>query len=142
MNVSETSSFPSYRISTEMLDYTETTNRATTGASPRDTKNIKKEICRIVNANGLHITIEANKQVINLLDVTFNLSQNTYQPYTKPNTTLEYVYHESNNPTITTKNIPGGINRRLSSLSSDKASYEQATPAYQKAPDDSALNQL
>ena len=108
---------------------------AITDATPRETENIKKEICRIFNANGLRITIEANKQVINFLDVTFNLSRNTFQPYTKPNTTLQYVHHESNHPPITTKNIPAGINRRLSSLSSDKASFDQAAPAYQKALD-------
>ena len=38
---------------------------------------------------------------------------------------------------ITTKNIPGGINKRLSSLSSDKASFDQAAPSYQKALDES-----
>ena len=37
---------------------------AITNASPRDTENIKKEICRIFNSNGLRITIEANKQII------------------------------------------------------------------------------
>ena len=41
--------------------------------TPRDTENIKKEICRIFNHTGLRITIEANKQTINFLDVTFNL---------------------------------------------------------------------
>ena len=101
---------------------------AISNASPRDTENIKKEICRVFNQNGLRITIEANKQVINFLDVTFNLSNNTYQPFTKPNTTLLYVHRESNHPPITTKNIPAGINRRLSSLSSDKASFDLATP--------------
>ena len=34
---------------------------ATSNATPRDTENIKKEICRIFNHNGLRITIEANK---------------------------------------------------------------------------------
>ena len=76
---------------------------AITDATSRETENIKKEICRIFNANGLRITIEANKQVINFLDVTFNLSCNTFQPYTKPNTTLQYVNHESNHPLNTTK---------------------------------------
>ena len=71
----------------------------------------------VFNQNGLRITIEANKQVINFLDVTFNLNNSTYQPYTKPNTTLQYVHRESNHPPITTNNIPAGINRRLSSLS-------------------------
>ena len=35
---------------------------AITDATPRDAENIKKEICRIFNNNGLRITIEANKQ--------------------------------------------------------------------------------
>ena len=94
---------------------------ATTNTTPRDTENIKKEICRIFNCNGLRITIEANKKIISFLDVTFNLNNSTYQPYKKPNTTLQYVHRESNHPPITTKIIPTGINKRLSSLSSDKA---------------------
>lgn len=113
---------------------------AITNATPRDTENIKKEICRIFNNNGLRITIEANKQVINFLDVTFNLNRNTYQPFTKPNTSLQYVHRESNHPPITTKNIPAGINKRLSSLSSDKASFDQAAPPYQKALDESGYH--
>lgn len=109
---------------------------ATTNTTPRDTENIKKEICRIFNRNGLRITIEANKKIISFLDVTFNLNNSTYQPYTKPNTTLQYVHRESNHPPITTKNIPAGINKRLSSLSSDKASFDKAVPPYQKALDE------
>ena len=93
---------------------------AVTNTTPRDTENIKKEICRIFNNNGLRITIEANKQVINFLDVTFNLNQSTYRPFTKPNTSLQYVHRESNHPATTTKTIPAGINKRLSSLSSDE----------------------
>ncbi|KAL9959196.1 hypothetical protein ACROYT_G036291 [Oculina patagonica] len=113
---------------------------AISNTTPRDTENIKKEICRVFNNNGLRITIEANKKIINFLDVTFNLSNNTYQPYTKPNTTLQYVHRESNHPPITAKNIPAGINKRLSSLSSDKASFDQASPPYQKALDESGYN--
>ena len=44
------------------------------------------------------------------LEVTFNLNKSTYQPFTKPNTTLKYVRHERNHPPTTTKNIPAGIN--------------------------------
>ena len=110
---------------------------AITDATPKATENIKKDICRIFKDNGLRITIEANKQTINFLDVTFNLTKNSYQPYTKPNTTLQYVHQESNHPPITLKNIPAGINKRLSSLSSDKNSFDQAAPPYQKALHDS-----
>ena len=41
---------------------------------------------------------------------------------------------------ITTKNIPAGINKRLSSLSSDKASFDQAAPPYQKALNESGYH--
>ena len=78
---------------------------AITNTTPRDTENIKKEICRIFNNNGLRITIEANKQIINFLDVIFNLKRSTYEPFTKPNTSLQYVHRESNHPPITINNI-------------------------------------
>ena len=51
---------------------------AISNAAPRDSENIKKERCRVFNQNGLRITIEANKQVINFLDVTFNLNNSIY----------------------------------------------------------------
>ena len=109
---------------------------AISNKSARDIENIKKRICHIFNQNGLRITIEANKQIINFLDVTFNLDKGTYKPYTKPDASLQYVHHESNHPQTTTKNIPANVNKRLSSLSSDKASFDQTAPLYQKALDD------
>ena len=112
---------------------------AITNATPRQTENIKKEICQIFNRNGLRITIEANKQVVNFLDVTLNLHKSTYQPFTKPNTTLLYVHRESNHPQSITGNIPAGINKRLSTLSSDKASFDQAAPPYQETLDEIQL---
>ena len=77
---------------------------AISNSTPRETENIKKEICRVFNRNGLRITIEANKRIVDFLDVTLNLNNNTYQPFTKPNTTLQYVHCESNHPPITIKN--------------------------------------
>ena len=46
---------------------------AITNATTRETENIRKEICRIFNNNGLRITIEANKQIINFVEVTFKV---------------------------------------------------------------------
>ncbi|XP_061900734.1 uncharacterized protein LOC133648549 [Entelurus aequoreus] len=109
-------------------------------ASPRSSENTKKRICQIFKENGLRITIEANKQTVNFLDVTFNLRNNSYQPFTKPNTTLQYVHHDSNHPPTTTKRIPTGINKRLSMLSSSKAEFDKATPPYQKALDECGYN--
>ncbi|XP_048586684.1 uncharacterized protein LOC125568422 [Nematostella vectensis] len=113
---------------------------AITSGTPKNTENIKKELCRIFNNNGLRITIEANKRVVIFLDVTFDLNRNTYQPFTKPNAPLQYVHRESNHPPTITKNIPASINKRLSTLSSDKETFDQAAPPYQKALDESGYN--
>lgn len=129
-NNQEVSSFPNCRIGLYRDNGLVISN-----TSPRDIENIKKEICRIFNHNGLRITIEANGKTIDFLEVTFNLNKSTYQPFTKSNTTLKYVHRERNHPPTTTQNIPAGINGRLSSLLSDKASFHQATPPYQKALD-------
>ena len=110
---------------------------AAINASPRQTEKIKKTICLIFKEQGLNITIEANKKVVDFLDVTLNLNNSTYKPYTKPNANLLYVHKESNHPPLITENIPAGINRRLSSLSSDKESFDMAAPPYQKALDES-----
>ena len=114
---------------------------AVTDTTPRMTENIKKEICQILKKHGLQITIEANKQVINFLDVTLNLSEKTYCPYTKPgDNLLTYVHRESNHPPSITRNIPAGINRRISSLSSDQNAFDLAAPTYQKALAESGYN--
>ena len=115
---------------------------AITNATPRDTENIKKEIYRIFNNNGLCITIEANKQIINFLDVTFNLNRSTYQPFIKPNQYFTAIRSLREQPPANhhKEHIPAGINKRLSSLSSDKASFDQAAPPYQKALDESGYH--
>lgn len=113
---------------------------AVTDTTPRETEKIKKGICQIFKTHGLNITIEANKQIVNFLDVTFNLTDKTYRPYTKPSSTLLYVHRESNHPPTVIKNIPAGINRRLSSISSDKKSFDLSAQPYQKALDESGYN--
>ena len=54
-----------------------------TKASPRQTEIIKKELCDIFGKFGLKITIEANKKLVNFLDVTLNLTNGKYMPFTK-----------------------------------------------------------
>ena len=97
---------------------------AVTDTSPKMTENIKKEICRIFKKHGLQITIEANKQVVNFLDVTLNLSEKTYciaptrnlattsctytakaithhqsqEPYPQELTDASHLYHQTRTP--------------------------------------------
>lgn len=77
--------------------------------------------------------IEANKKVVNFLDVTFNLTNGSYMPYNKPNNMPIYIHAKSNHPPHISKNIPEAINRRLSEISSNKESFDRAAPLYQGA---------
>ena len=53
-------------------------------ATPKQIDGIKKKVTKAFKDNDLKITIEANKKIVNFLDVTFNLSDGTYKPYMKP----------------------------------------------------------
>mgnify|MGYP001800508139 CR=1 FL=1 len=63
-------------------------------------ERIKKCICKTFRDNNLKITIEANKKIVNFLDVTLDLNNGEYMPYTKPNNTLQYVHAKSNLPPV------------------------------------------
>ena len=81
-----------------------------TNATPRQVELIKKDLCTIFSEHGLKITIETNKKILNFLDVTLNLPNGAYIPYTKPNNISLYIHKKSNHPPQIIKNIPKSIN--------------------------------
>ena len=101
--------------------------------TPRQTDLIKKKLCTIFSKKGLRITIEVNKPTVNFRDVTLDLKNGTHRPFSKPGNIPLYVNSKSNHPPRLLQNIPKSINKRLSEKSSDKESFEQATPLYQHA---------
>lgn len=102
-------------------------------ATPREIEKIKQEVSNAFKANGLKITIDANKKIVDFLDVTFDLASGSYKPYMKPNNKLLYVHRQSNHPPALLKNIPLNINKRLTNISSSKEVFDAAIPPYQKA---------
>ena len=56
----------------------------------------RKDLTRIFNNLGLKITAFANQQSTNFLDITFDLTNNSYKPYRKPNNELLYINGSSN----------------------------------------------
>ena len=73
-----------------------------------------------------------NRKQVNFLDVTLDLENESYRPFIKPGDTPLYVNSRSNHPPGVIKNIPAGINKRLSTISSNKQIFENAAPLYQK----------
>ena len=104
---------------------------AVTNASPRQTEMIKKKMCKIFEKHGLGTTAEANLKVVDFLDVTFDLENDTFKPFTKPNNTPQYVNKLSNHPPSVLRNLPASVNQRLSSISSDEKMFKSAVPLYQ-----------
>ena len=51
----------------------------------------------------------------------------------KPNSTPCYVHKDSNHPKAILENIPKSVNKRLSTISSNKQVFDQASPPYQEA---------
>lgn len=101
--------------------------------TPQKIKKIKKEICKIFAQNNLRITIEANKKIVNFLDVTLDLTTGRFKPFSKPATTPLYVHSKSNHPPSIIRNIPEAINKRLSEIFCDEDAFNEAAPHYQEA---------
>ena len=91
----------------------------------------RKELHKIFEQFGLKITAESNLHVVNFLDVTFDLSTGKYKPYRKPNDDPLYIQKLSNHPPSILRQLPASINKRISTLSSDKQVFDDAVQTYQ-----------
>ena len=68
------------------------------GTSLRLADKARKDLCSAFQELGLKITAEINYKVVNFLDVTLNLTNESYKSYRKPNNELLYIHKESNHP--------------------------------------------
>jgi len=103
------------------------------GTSGRLADRMRKDLCAQFLEFGLKITAEVNHQVVNFLDITFNLREESYRPYRKPNNDPFYINRHSNHPPSITKQLPASINKRISSLSFDKSTFDSVADTYEKA---------
>ena len=67
------------------------------------------------------------------MDVTFDLISGKHRPYRKPNDDPLYIHKHSNHPPSILRQLPISINKRISTLSSDKETFQDAAPTYQTA---------
>ena len=107
---------------------------------PSIAERIKKKLCERFKQLGLQITATSNTTVTDFLDLTFDLLEKKYQPYSKPGNSHLYVHTESNHPPIITKRIPRSIETRLSNISSDKQIFDKVKPTYEKALNEAGHN--
>jgi hypothetical protein len=93
----------------------------------------RKELHRIFEQFDLKITAEGNLNIVNFLDVTFDLNNAKHKPYRKPNDDPLYINRHSNHPPSITRQLPTAINKSIALLSSDEQTFKESTPIYQNA---------
>ena len=99
-------------------------------ASGPQMDKIRKQMHGIFKKHDLSITTEINLSATDFLDVSFNLSQNTYSPFRKPGSKPLYINSESNHPPTIIRQLPSMINKRLKELSCNKEEFDKAKQFY------------
>lgn len=79
------------------------------------------------------LSISSNFKIINLLDITLNLSINTFKPYHKDNDTPIYINVNSNQPHQIIRQIPTTVNTKINKLSSNKNFFDEHKIPYNDA---------
>ena len=85
-----------------------------------------KNIIKIFKDVDFAIEVETNLKIVDFLDITFNLNNDTYRPYKKPNELLSYISKSSNHPPQITNHLPKKINERLSRNSSNEKVFNSS----------------
>ena len=89
----------------------------------------------------MSITIETNLNIVDFLDVTFDLRLNKYSPFKKPDEIPLYVNSNSNHPPCIIKRIPEMISERISNLSCNSKEFDKVKESYGTALTDSGYKQ-
>ena len=87
--------------------------------SKTEIERLKKRIVKMFKDCGLSTTVECNLKSVDFLDITFDLVNNTYKPYRKPNNEPQYINKQSNHPPNIIKQLPKSTEKRPSESSSN-----------------------
>ena len=106
-----------------------------------EVERIRKKIIKIFKDCGLNITIKTNLETVDFLDVRFDLVNNTYQPYRKPNNEPVYIHKQPNHPPNILKELPKSINKRIWDIFCDENVFNNAKLTYEKALSNNDFNE-
>ena len=95
--------------------------------------SIQKRIIRAFKFLGFKIEISSNIKIANFLDVTLDLSNNSYKPFIKPNQNPSYINVNSNHPKNIIKQIPKAVNLRIGKLSANEKIFKESSKRYIEA---------
>ena len=75
------------------------------------------------------------------MDVRFNLNDQTYEPYRKPNNDPVYINKHSNHPPNIINEVPNAISKRLTGISCNKNVFDRNLGIYNTALKNSGFDQ-
>ena len=87
--------------------------------------NIQKKIIRAFKILGFKIEVSSDNKIVNFLDVTLDLSNNSYKPLTKTNQNPSYININSYHPKNTIKQVPKAVSLRIRKLSANKKIFKK-----------------
>ena len=93
-----------------------------------ETKRLAKDVLKIFKDCGLSITSKTNLKIIEFLDVTFDLQNNSYKPYSKPDNLPVYIHKHSNQQLTIRNDLPKTMAKIMSDLSSRENIFCDAIP--------------
>ena len=97
-----------------------------------ESKRKRKEIIKTFNTYNLSITTETNISAVNFLDTLFDLINDIYKPYQKPNDNPVYKNKNSNHPPTVLQQLPKSVRKRISETSSDEQMFKESIPIYEE----------
>ena len=95
--------------------------------------SIQEKIIRAFKFLGIKIEISFNIKIANYVDVTLNLSDNSYRPFLKTKQYPSYINVNSNHPSSIIKQVTKAVNMRIRRLSSNKKICHESSKMYIEA---------
>jgi hypothetical protein len=97
------------------------------------TCNIHKKIQKVFKHIGFKVDISSNVRSANYLDVTFNLADGSYKPFSKNSKDPSYINVNSNHPKHIIRQIPNSVNTRINNLSANRNTFNRSKQPYDRA---------
>ena len=79
---------------------------------------------------GFKIEVSSNNKIANFLDVTLNLSNNSYNPFLKTDLYPSYINVNSNHPKTIIKQVPKTVKLRIRNLSANEKISQESSEIY------------
>ena len=90
----------------------------------------QKKVIRAFKLLGFKIEISSNIKIVNFLDVTLDLSNNTYKPFIKIDQSPSYININSNHPKAIIKLAQKAVNLRIRNLSANEEIFRKGSKMY------------